>query len=77
MPSMEACYLVSPTEATIDKLIKDFGSGGRVTYRGAHIFFSEACPEDLFNKLCRAPIARYIRTLKEINIAFLPYESQV
>ncbi|CAG0919469.1 unnamed protein product [Notodromas monacha] len=77
MPSMEAIYLLSPTEATVEKLIRDFGSGSKIMYKAAHVYFSEACPEELFNRICHAPIARYMKTLKEINIAFLPYESQV
>ncbi|KAJ3037937.1 Syntaxin-binding protein 2 [Rhizophlyctis rosea] len=87
-PDKEALYLITPTREAIDALIKDFsgrvpGAGKNsanksgVMYAAAHIFCIAALPDPLFDRLKASPASSYIRALKELNIDFTPFESQV
>lgn len=77
LPTMESVYLITPSERSVHALMQDFSSPNRTMYRGAHVYFTEACPDELFQELAQAPVAKYIKALKEINIAFIAFEEQV
>merc|ERR1719158_630410 len=77
LPAMEAIYLITPNEKSIKELMNDFQSQHRTHYRAAHVYFTEACPDKLFDNLSKSYAAKCITTLKEINMSFLPVEMQV
>ncbi|CAF1129741.1 unnamed protein product [Adineta ricciae] len=76
---LEAVYFIQPNEQSVTELMNDFDKHNALLpkYKAAHVFFTEACNADLFTRLTQSKCAKYIKTLREVNIAFLPYERQV
>merc|ERR1719318_942860 len=77
MPAMEAIYLITPTETSVKGLLNDFQSQNRTAYKAAHVYFTEAIPDRLFKLMKEAGGSKSFKSLVEVNISFVPYESQV
>ncbi|XP_012887302.1 PREDICTED: syntaxin-binding protein 3 [Dipodomys ordii] len=73
---MKALYFISPTPKSVDCFLHDFASKSENKYKAAYIYFTDFCPDSLFNKI-KASCSKSIRRCKEINISFIPHESQV
>ena len=41
IPTMEAIYLITPCNSSVQKLIEDFSNPTRTTYKVAHVYFTE------------------------------------
>lgn len=41
LPTMEAIYLITPCNSSVQKLIEDFSNPTRTTYKVAHVYFTE------------------------------------
>ncbi|XP_069593415.1 syntaxin-binding protein 3 isoform X1 [Ranitomeya imitator] len=73
---LKAIYFISPNEKSVDCIVADLKSKSSCKYKSAYIYFSDACPDDLFKKL-KSCQPKTIKRCKEINISFFPKESQV
>ncbi|XP_075364325.1 syntaxin-binding protein 3 isoform X2 [Mycteria americana] len=76
VPHMKAIYFITPTKKSVDGLIDDFITRSSRRYKAAYVYFTDFCPDNLFNKI-KSSCAKSIKRCKEINISFFPYESQV
>lgn len=77
LPELEAIYIVSPTEQSVELIAKDFENPQASKYAGAHIFFLSRMGEGAMGRLQASPalVAR-LRTLREINLDFRATEAQ-
>uniref|UniRef100_A0A672KSJ4 Syntaxin-binding protein 1-like n=1 Tax=Sinocyclocheilus grahami TaxID=75366 RepID=A0A672KSJ4_SINGR len=78
LPTMEAIYLITPSDEVSLKNLRGSEYFPYPLYISLNLcFFILAIPDSLFNLISKSRASKFTKTLTEINIAFLPYESQV
>ncbi|XP_031636250.1 protein ROP isoform X1 [Contarinia nasturtii] len=79
LATMEAVYLMTPSEESVRSLIKDFDNPNRPLYKAAHVFFTEAAPDRIMEMIANSRLfkLKFLKRCEEINVAFIPYEQQV
>ncbi|KAI8582924.1 hypothetical protein K450DRAFT_225491 [Umbelopsis ramanniana AG] len=79
-PTLEAIYFLTPCKESVYRLIDDFTVKGPM-YKGAHVHFTSALEDDLFDEFNRRLKSRnasqYILRLKEMYVDFMAVESSV
>eukprot|EP01122_Echinamoeba_exundans_P006670 TRINITY_DN1925_c0_g1_i1.p1 TRINITY_DN1925_c0_g1~~TRINITY_DN1925_c0_g1_i1.p1 ORF type:complete len:584 (+),score=80.04 TRINITY_DN1925_c0_g1_i1:81-1832(+) len=75
-PEKICLYLVSPSEVSVEMIIRDF-SPGAPKYGRAEVFFTAGLPEKLLQRLAQSSAAPFVSVLKELNLEYLAPESRV
>lgn len=78
----EAVYLLRPSFESVQCAIDDFRTDADEKrniklYRSAHLVFLSEVPDDLLSLIGPSNLGQHTRTLKELNLNFIVYESQV
>ena len=68
----EAIYFIAPSEASIKLLISDMEN--KAKFQAAHVFFTQPIPDQLFQLMAASKAVVKFKSLKEVNIAFVPEE---
>ncbi|CAL8071113.1 unnamed protein product [Calicophoron daubneyi] len=72
--NMEAIYLMYPHRREVDILLRDYSSGSP-KYPAAHVFFLLPCPRDILNAVAASNCIRFIKTMAQLDLDFIPVES--
>eukprot|EP00116_Pleurobrachia_bachei_P007273 sb/3467535/ len=81
LPYLDAVYFLRPTRENLEVIMGDFGSSKDTyknrLYKAGHIFFTETISDEALTQLAKSDAALFIKTIQEVNVAFLPVEERV
>jgi hypothetical protein len=76
LPQLPALYFLTPCASSISLLIQDFASKPP-RYGSCSVYFTSELTREMFDSLINSAAVPYMRNMKEVNVDFLAYESQV
>lgn len=77
LSDLDALYFLSPSEPSIEWLIKDHKSSNAL-YRFSHVFFAGPLPEKLFDQLAKEEaFVNRCYSLYELNVDYVAFEPKV
>jgi len=77
LSDLDAVYFITPTESSIELLLKDHKSSSAL-YRYSHVFFSGPVPEKIFDSLAKEEsFVNRCYSLYELNCDYISFEPRV
>ena len=77
-PTHEAIYIISACEDSINNISNEFLGGKKTLYKSCHIFTLDEITEELMNLILeKRNLIKYIKTLKQIMINFIPIDKNI
>ena len=71
MPNMTACYFITPTVESINRMLADYKDKRSPMYGKCHVFLSSRLSDALLAKIKAHNIIKYVATFKEINLEYV------
>jgi len=75
LSKLDGIYFLSPTQGNVEKIISDFEDEPK--YKRVHLFFTSRLPDQLLRGLAQTAVMARIKTLKEVNLQYLVYDSHI
>ena len=77
LPNMTACYFITPTVESVNRLLFDYRDKKKPMYGAVHLYFTSRVSEALLSKLKLSPAMARIAAFKELNLEFVIAEENV
>ncbi|KAL4443933.1 hypothetical protein ABPG75_011670 [Micractinium tetrahymenae] len=77
LPQLVGVYFISPSDAAVRQLVRDFSLASMPQYKAVHVFFSSRPSSQQLAAIRECPhLVSRLRTLKEVNLEYLLVDSR-